>query len=356
MAYTYANRSYTTIDTTLPSDDTTAIQDLSGRQGDNQRVAYLQLAQTSGGVQSPWNLSGCTVTLSGKDSAGVVKTTNTATVVNAVKGLINLSIPSAFYQAAGNYQRAFLQILNGSQVVSTVNVAISVYESGLAITTSQSEIYLDSVAKAEQAALAMYDPLTTQTKALQSAQDNLSTEMKSLQGTIDGTGVAKVNSDNTFTGNNTFDNISASNITADSISGNAWSKIQALVSGLVSDSGFTSNGINFQNGASGNLVMRQTRIGSVNEITINGGMQLNESLEPWGPRRNAFQLPALAGAQNVQILNNEQPADGNVTLWWGLNGTTLTLQNINNASQMGSNGKGIGQPGWWFQVGLTLRW
>lgn len=349
MSYKYANRSYTTIDTTLPSDDTTAIQDLSGRQGDNLRVAYLQLVQTSGGVQSPWNLSGCTVTLSGRDNVGVVKTTNTATVVNAVKGLINLSIPSAFYQAAGDYQRAFLQILNGSQVVSTVNVAISVYESGLAITTSQSEIYLDSVAKAEQAALAIYDPLTTQTKALQSAQDSLNTEMKSLQGSIDGTGVAKVNSDNTFTRTNTFANISASTITADSISGNAWSKIQALVSGLVSDSGFTSNGINYLNGASGALVMRQTKIGSINQITINGSMHLNESLEPWGPRRDAFQLPAIAGAQNVQILNNEMPADKGITLWWALNGTTLNLQNI---AQNGSTG----DPGWIFQVSLTLQW
>lgn len=349
MAYKYANRYYTTIDTTLPSDDTTAIQDLSGRQGDNLRVAYLQLAQTSGGVQSPWNLSGCTVTLSGTDNVGVVKTTNTATVVNAVKGLIKLSIPSAFYQAAGDYQRAFLQILNGSQVVSTVNVAISVYESGLAITTSQSETYLDSVAKAEQAALAMYEPLTTQTKALQSAQDSLTTEMKALQGTIDGTGVAKVNSDNTFTGNNTFANINASTITADSISGNAWSKIQALVSGLVSDSGFTSNGINYLNGASGALVMRQTKIGSINQITVDGNMHLNESLEPWGPRRDAFQLPALAGAQNVQILNNEMPADKGITLWWALNGTTLSLQNI---TQNGSTG----DPGWVFQVSLTLQW
>ena len=349
MAYKYANRYYTTIDTTLPSDDTTAIQELSGRQGDNLRVAYLQLVQTSGGVQSPWNLSGYTVTLSGKDSAGVVKTTNTATVVNAVNGLINLSIPSAFYQAAGDYQRAFLQILNGSQVVSTVNVAISVYESGLAITTSQSETYLDSVSKAEQAALAMYGPLTTQTQALQSAQDNLTTEMKSLQGTIDGTGVAKVGSDNTFTGANTFANITASTVTTDSISGNAWSKIQALVSGLVSDSGFTSNGINYLNGAAGALVMRQTRIGSINQITVNGNMHLNESLESWGPRRDAFQIPALAGAQNVQILNNEIPADKGTTLWWGLNGTTLNLQNI------AQNGNAV-NPGWVFQVALTLQW
>ena len=205
------------------------------------------------------------------------------------------------------------------------------------------------MSKAEQAALAMYGPLTTQTQALQSAQDNLTTEMKSLQGTIDGTGVAKVGSDNTFTGANTFANITASTVTADSISGNAWSKIQALVSGLVSDSGFTSNGINYLNGAAGALVMRQTRIGSINQITVNGNMHLNESLESWGPRRDAFQIPALAGAQNVQILNNEIPADKGTTLWWGLNGTTLNLQNI------AQNGNAV-NPGWVFQVALTLQW
>lgn len=357
MTEKYAGHYYTAVDTTIPEDTTVKLDELSGRVGDNMRPVYLQLMQTSGGTQVPWNLSGKTIQLGGKDASGVVKTTNTATVVNAAKGLVNLQVPGAFYQASGAYQTAYLQILDGSNVISTVNVDFNVFDNGLAISTSQSDTYLASVAATEQSALAMYDPLTTQTKALQAAQDTLTTEMKALQSTIDSTGVAKIGSDNTFTGANTFNgSLTAKTITADSLAGGALTKIQAMINNLVSDTGFTSNGINFQNGASGNLVMRQTRIGSVNEITINGGMQLNESLEPWGPRRNAFQLPALAGAQNVQILNNEQPADGNVTLWWGLNGTTLTLQNINNASQMGSNGKGIGQPGWWFQVGLTLRW
>ena len=350
MTEKYAGHYYTPIDTTLPSDDTTAIQELSGRQGDNMRTAYLQLMQTSGGVQSAWNLSGYTIKLSGKDSAGVVKTTTTASVVNATKGLVNLSIPSAFYQATGDYQRAFLQILKDSQVVSTVNVGISVYENGLAITTSQSELYLDSVAQAEKSALAMYDPLTTQTKALRTAQDAMTTELKAMQNTINSTGVAKVGSNNSFTGTQQFANINASGtITANAIAGSAWSKIQALVNGLVSDSGFTSKGINYLNGASGALVMRQTKIGSVNQITVNGSMHLNESLAPWGPRRNAFQLPALSGAQNVQIINNEMPADKGITLWWGLNGTTLTLQNI-------TGGGNTGDPGWTFQVALTLQW
>ena len=49
MTEKYAGHYYTPIDTTLPSDDTTAIQELSGRQGDNMRTAYLQLMQTTGG-------------------------------------------------------------------------------------------------------------------------------------------------------------------------------------------------------------------------------------------------------------------------------------------------------------------
>lgn len=350
MTEKYAGHYYTPIDTTLPSDDTTAIQELSGRQGDNMRTAYLQLMQTSGGVQSAWNLSGYTIKLSGKDSAGVVKTTTTASVVNATKGLVNLSIPSAFYQATGDYQRAFLQILKDSQVVSTVNVGISVYENGLAITTSQSELYLDSVAQAEQSALAMYDPLTTQIKALQTAQAAMTTELKAMQSTIESTGVAKVGTNNTFTGTQQFANVNIGGaLNANQITGGAWEQVKALHNSLVSDSGFTSKGINYLNGASGALVVRQTRIGTINTLTVNGNMHLNESLSPWGPRRNAFQLTALSGAQNVQIINNEMPADKGITLWWDLDGTTLTLQNI-------TGGGNTGDPGWVFQVTLTLQW
>lgn len=333
MTEKYAGHYYTPIDTTLPSDDTTAIQELSGRQGDNMRTAYLQLMQTSGGVQSSWNLSGYTIKLSGKDSAGVVKTTTTASVVNATKGLVNLSIPSAFYQAAGDYQRAFLQILKDSQVVSTVNVGISVYENGLAITTSQSELYLDSVAQAEQSALALYEPLTTQTKALQTAQDAMTTELKAMQNTIGSTGVAKVGSNQTFGGTQTFNNATVTGtLTANALAGNALTAIQAMVGGLVSDSGVTAKGLTMINAQNKSLRMRQVKIGTVNMLFLTGSLTCNNALPKWGGFQDFVKIGPLEGQSNVMMLNPLQVADANSTLWLNLNGATLQVQEVGDQS------------------------
>ena len=58
---TFGGHTYTQVDTTLAADVTAKIDELSGRQGDDLRPAYLQLVHTNGGVTSAWNLGSYSV-------------------------------------------------------------------------------------------------------------------------------------------------------------------------------------------------------------------------------------------------------------------------------------------------------
>ncbi len=173
MAEKYAGHTFTPVDTTLPIDHTQRIDELSGRQGDNMRTAYIQLMQTSNGVQTPWNLGGHSVELGGKDYAGKVKLTNTATVMNPTKGLVALQIPAQFYQAVGQYQQAFLRILQGSQVVSTVDVEFNVFENGLAMTTTDSTNYIASIDSQIKQLNTLISPVDTKLSTLNSAANTI---------------------------------------------------------------------------------------------------------------------------------------------------------------------------------------
>lgn len=188
---TYAGHTYTQVDTTFNGDVAVKIDELSGRQGDNMRPVYLQLVQTSGGVTTPWNLSNRSVELGGKDYQGRVKLTNTATVTNAAKGMILLSVPGAFYQTVGDYQSAYLRIMQGSTVVSTINVAFTVYQDGLAMTTGDSVTYIGQISQLIAQANALVDPLNTKIKSASSAADAVSTAVKAYQNEVASTGVAK---------------------------------------------------------------------------------------------------------------------------------------------------------------------
>ena len=341
---TYAGHTYTQVDTTFNGDVAVKIDELSGRQGDNMRLVYLQLVQTSSGVTTPWNLSNRGVELGGKDYQGRVKLTNTATVTNAAKGLIILSVPSAFYQTVGDYQSAYLRIVQGSTVVSTVNVAFSVYQDGLALTSGESVTYISQISQLVAQANALVDPLKTKIESTSSAADAVSTAVKAYQNEIASTGVAKVGSNNTFTGNQMFDQI-----TANSISGDAWGKIQALVDGKFSNTGNSSKGIEYVNGASGDLTKQLVQIGPIHMLAISGGMRTPRALKPWGERVEVVRFSDLDGVQNPMMMMRETPADLGIVLWYQMNGSTLSIQNI---TQSGSTANA----NWYFQLSQMYIW
>lgn len=341
---TYAGHTYTQVDTTFNGDVAVKIDELSGRQGDNMRPVYLQLVQTSGGVTTPWNLSNRSVELGGKDYQGRVKLTNTATVTNAAKGMILLSVPGAFYQTVGDYQSAYLRIMQGSTVVSTINVAFTVYQDGLAMTTGDSVTYIGQISQLIAQANALVDPLTTKINSASSAADAVSTAVKAYQTQVESTGVAKTGTNNTFTGTQTFDQINAS-----SIGGDAWGKIQALVNSKFSNTGNSTKGIEYVNGASGDLTKQLVQIGPIHMLAISGGMRTPRKLSPWGDRVEVVKFTDLDGVQNPMMMMRETPADLGITLWNQMNGSTMSIQNITQNGQTAN-------ANWYFQLSQMFIW
>lgn len=332
----FGGRIYTQVDTTIPADVTAKIEQLNGRQGDNMRPAYLQLVRSDDGVVSPWNLSGCKVELGGKDYSGKVKLTNTATIMNAAKGMITLQIPAAFYQTVGDYQQAYLRILKDNQVVSTVNVALTVFESGLAISTGDSVTYLGGIQAQVDQAQARINPLNTQVNAIQGTLDAVQGAAKGYLQQIQSNAVARTNSGNEFQEWNTFDKgiTVKGNLEANGIAQNygAWRQITNYVDGKFSMSPLNGSGITLQDGNytwGDGITSAHGKIGPINVMFVMGQLRIKKSLARWDGTR-LFTLEELRGVQKVWLLNPIQKADGQWTLWLQMDGNTMTARNISD--------------------------
>ncbi|WJD84210.1 BppU family phage baseplate upper protein [Limosilactobacillus fermentum] len=352
---TFGGHTYTQVDTTLAADVTAKIDELSGRQGDNMRPAYLQLVHTAGGVTSAWNLGSYSVQLGGKDSAGKIKLTNTATIMNAAKGLVLIKIPAAFYQAVGDYQSAFIRIMNGDDVVSTVSVAFSVFENTLAISSGDSITYLGSLEDKIKQAQALIDPINIQVKAIQSTLSAVQSAAKSYLDEVASQALAKTKSGNEFTEWNTFDQgiTVKGRVEADSLGEayGAWKQITGYVDGKFVDTGTKSNsGITFLNGnySDNGLQVRHVRLGSLNLLFISGAMRFHNGFAELWHQYDLFKVGDLANVQNAMILKPLEVADGDMTLWIRLNGQTVT------ATPVGS--KTITSKDWYFNLGQIFIW
>lgn len=352
---TFGGHTYTQVDTTLAADVTAKIDELSGRQGDNMRPAYLQLTRTDDGVTSAWNLGSYSVQLGGKDYAGKIKLTNTATIMNAAKGLVLIKIPVAFYQAVGDYQSAFIRIMNGDDVVSTVSVAFSVFENTLAISSGDSVTYLGSLEDKIKQAQALIDPINTQVQAIQSTLSAVQSAAKSYLDEVASQALAKTKSGNEFTEWNTFDQgiTVKGRVEADSLGETygAWKQITNYVDGKFSDTGTqTNSGVTFLNGnySDAGLQVRHVRLGTLNLLFISGAMRFHNGFTDLWHQYDLFKVGDLANVQNAMILKPLEVADGDMTLWIRLNGQTVT------ATPVGS--KTIASKDWYFNLGQIFIW
>lgn len=318
------------------------------------RPAYLQLVHTNGGVTSAWNLGSYSVQLGGKDYAGKIKLTNTATIMNAAKGLVLIKIPAAFYQAVGDYQSAFIRIMNGDDVVSTVNVAFSVFENSLAISSGDSVTYLGEVTDQVKQAQAQIDPINTQVQAIQSTLSAVQSSAKSYLDEVSSQALAKTKSGNEFTEWNTFDQgiTVKGRVEADSLGETfgAWKQITNYVDGKFSDTGTqTNSGITFLNGnySDAGLQVRHVRLGSLNLLFISGAMRYHNGFQSW-QQTDLFNVGDLANVQTVQVMKPLEVADGGMTLWIRVNGQTVTATPVGSST--------ITSKDWYFNLGQIFIW
>lgn len=128
------------LDVTMSSDKVTRIDEMNGHQGDNGRVVKFVMVGQQG---RPFNMQNKTLDLVGVDSAGKTKISgNTMTMVNPSLGTLDFTIPGAFYQRVGDYDRAYFRIKdNNDQVISTINVMFSVIQGVGYLTQGDSQIY-----------------------------------------------------------------------------------------------------------------------------------------------------------------------------------------------------------------------
>lgn len=195
------------LDVTMSSDKVARIDEMNGHQGDDGRVVKFVVVGQQG---QPFNMENKTLDLIGVDSAGKTKISgNTMTIINPSLGILDFTIPGAFYQRVGDYDRAYFRIKdNNDQVISTINVAFSVIQGVGYLTQGDSQIYDGNVdnqlAQIEQKVATftsqLQGMLSGTTDAAKIARESLNAVLDSIKANE----VATLGGNNTFAGQNTF--------------------------------------------------------------------------------------------------------------------------------------------------------
>lgn len=196
------------LDTTVSADRTTMIPAMNGHQGDNGRVVPFVVVE--GPNQRPKNMQGMSIDLVGTDHDGRVKISGaTYKPINMAVGMLDFTIPGAFYQAVGDYQQAYFRIKDSnSQVVSTINVAFTTLAGADYMTTGDSRIYngyvKQSMAGVEQEVADWVNQIKAMLSGTEGAADVARSAVQALMAAIAANEAATLGGNNNFTGQNKF--------------------------------------------------------------------------------------------------------------------------------------------------------
>lgn len=298
--------SYVQIQTVLPVDAVTIVDELNGRQGDNMRDVYIQLL---GQGDQPRALNGGGVDLVGRDSAGVIKQTNTATVISDRQGLIKLEVPAPFYQAVGEFQDAFLRIKDeNGKVVSSIRVGMTVIKNQVVITQSESTLYIKTIDDLINQLKVKIDDADTLADTAQKTAQNLMDLLKTYQAEVAANAVALLGKDQTWSGRQTFNDVEVDGtLTASKLAGQAMDDILSSINAVprvTTTKGTT--GLVFGNGISksndGNsLIVSKTDFGNGQWI-ISGTGTVRLDLAP--AVSGTIQLPWSIGKGNAFVASS----------------------------------------------------
>lgn len=138
------------LDTTLTSQDTMWIDDMSGNYGDAGRTISVMIIEQALSndpkKKKPMDLTGKDIRLQGHDAKGVFKQIGLATrIINPEAGTAEITIPRNFYEAVGAYSDASFKVYNknDSVVISSVPVSFEVYNDHTHMITGDSKPYVD---------------------------------------------------------------------------------------------------------------------------------------------------------------------------------------------------------------------
>ncbi|MGF0081405.1 BppU family phage baseplate upper protein [Limosilactobacillus reuteri] len=196
------------LDTTVSADRIVKIPAMNGHQGDDGRVVPFVIVQ--GPKQLPVNMQNKSIDLVGTDHDGRIKISGaTYKPINMAGGMLDFTIPGAFYQAVGDYQQAYFRIKDSNnQVISTINVAFTTLAGTDYMTTGDSKIYngyvSQSMAGVEQEVANWVNQVKGMLSGTQGAADVARSAVQALLAAISANQVATFGGNNNFTGENKF--------------------------------------------------------------------------------------------------------------------------------------------------------
>lgn len=194
---------YVVVDTNLSISDSTPINELNGRQGDNGRIIYFALKDG----RLPHNLDGQDVTLEVKDAAGKIKVVNGIyDMINATAGLFSMLIPAEVYQAAGDVEEAYLVVTdNRSLVISSVPITFTVFANGIILSANASQHYIDTINKAIDDFNERIGTTSASIEIQENALKTLTSTLENINNQIKTAQLAGTNVQNTFKEQQHFD-------------------------------------------------------------------------------------------------------------------------------------------------------
>lgn len=210
---------YYILDTTIDPNQTATVDAANGRQGDTMRRVPIAFVDDD----QPHDLTNSTVELRAQDAAGVVKISDIVlNWVSRTGGLIVFGIPEQFYKNPGEYQHAYFVISDKDDTghttsTSTVNVDFSVDENGIEVSDVDTGIYISSVDR-------LLNQAKSRIEAVKLAGSNAEAIVQGYEKLIQSNAFPTADGNNTFTGSNSF-----ADITVDSLNNKQLSDVSNAV-------------------------------------------------------------------------------------------------------------------------------
>lgn len=313
------------LDTTVSADRIVKIPAMNGHQGDDGRVVPFVIVQ--GPKQLPVNMQNKSIDLVGTDHDGRIKISGaTYKPINMAGGMLDFTIPGAFYQAVGDYQQAYFRIKDSNnQVISTINVAFTTLAGADYMTTGDSKIYngyvSQSMAGIEQEVADWVNQVKGMLSGTQGAADVARSAVQALLAAISANQVATFGGNNNFTGENKFHGVTE----IDNLQGPAR---QALFN--YTDNKF--NGLTSQlNSITGRLAnVLRTDSGWTRDYTLGGCLSRANNgndfaLSKWHIMDN---LNIIVGRGDVRVDNDQEYNESQIYLPWVVDNGDFAMSQI----------------------------
>ncbi|MYV04455.1 BppU family phage baseplate upper protein [Furfurilactobacillus milii] len=278
------------------NDDTKVIQinQLNGRQGDTRTARIKAVQDNSAGTGTiAYSIDGLQPQIVGKDAKDkTIQIAGNWNPINVNLGLFSITAPANVYQAVGLTQGCYLRLVDGSgNVVSSIPVIFEVIQDSSSMTNYEATAFLQSVDSVAQQAVEKFDSANALAQTVKDVSNQALAAAQQADADAKAQGVAKLASDNAFTGNNSFSN----KVTAANFVTPGGADLNALANNVTADIGWIP--LALSNIVQGNIAFRSVSMvkPSVELYMLSGQVTTNQDLSPYTWYQFATSQPGNAG-------------------------------------------------------------